>query len=175
MRSSAKVEDPVALQIRHHGEVAVPLGNGFLIHADVRDDLLRAAAQPAGDRALLDAPRLVPRQAQQPGGALHRALPEELDGQPFEQGCELAAGLRPGDGDLLDSMARAGHPRDLGVNPRRELAGIHMPPAAALPIVARHPLLALGAGVGSRPGIDGHDDLLLADVQFHVGNAPGFS
>ncbi len=92
MRSSAKVEDPVALQIRHHGEVAVPLGNGFLIHADVRDDLLRAAAQPAGDRALLDAPRLVPRQAQQPGGALHRALPEELDGQPFEQGCELAAG-----------------------------------------------------------------------------------
>lgn len=47
------------------------LRGGLLIDTEVRDDVLGAAAEPAGDGPLLDTPGLIPGDAQQPCSPIH--------------------------------------------------------------------------------------------------------
>jgi len=44
----------------------MPLGNGFLINAEVGDRVVGASTQPASDRPLLDSPGLIPGQPSRP-------------------------------------------------------------------------------------------------------------
>lgn len=168
-----QVEDAAAIQVGDHGEVAVLLGEGVLIDAQVRHDVLGASAQSPVDGLFLDPLGLIPRNAQQPRGPLHRALPEQVDGQPLEQGRELAAGFGPGNGNLLDSVCRTCHPAPLGLNSGGQLVGIQVPPPAGLPIIAGPQRLASGTWVRLWPGIVRHNYLLSLHIQFHV--SPRFS
>jgi len=93
----------------------MPLGDGFLVHSEARDDLVAPAGQASGHRAGLDPPRLIPGDLEEVGAPLDGTLAEQVDGEPLEQGRELAPRLGPGDGELLDAVGRALNPGDLGL------------------------------------------------------------
>lgn len=151
----------------------MPLHNGFPIDAVVWDALPGATAQPLRDVPRFDAPGFVPHDAQQPRGALHRAFPEQVYGQPLEPHGELTARLRPGHRDLLDSVDRTAHAEEVCLNPRRKLTGIQMPPLSVLAIIARDRLLTLRAGMEPCSSLDGYGHLLPCHIQLHVDYGPG--
>ncbi len=159
-----QIEHPALFQIRHHRQVPVPLRNGFFIDTQVRHHVAGPATQSPSDGPLLDSPRRIPSEAHQPGGPGDRALSEQVDGQPFEPGGELTAGLCPGHGDLLDPMGRTGHSRHVGRNPGRQLAGIQMPPSSAFPIVARDCLLTLRTRMRPQSSLYGDGDAVSRPV-----------
>lgn len=167
-----QIEHAALRQICHHGEVPVPLRDGLLIDTEMLDDLLGASMQPASDRPCLDPPGFVPRETQQSGSPLHRALPKQVDGQALEPGGELAARLSPGDCDLFDPMHRTPHARHLGLNPGRKLAGVQVSPSAVFPIVAWDRLLALGTQIWPWSRVDGDGHLLPRHIQLHVDDSP---
>ena len=69
------------------------------------DDLGRAAGQASGDGAGLDPPDLIPGDAEQVGGPLDRALPEQVEPEPLEEGGELAPGSAQGTGSCFTPWA----------------------------------------------------------------------
>ena len=148
-----EIQDAAPLQIRDHSEGAVPLRDGLLIHPKARDDLVAPAGQAPGHRAGLDPPRFVPGDAEEVGATLDGALAQEVDGEPLKDGRELAARLGPGDGELLHPVGRALDPRDLGLDPGGELAGVEVPPAARLLVISRHRGVARWAGERAVPRV----------------------
>jgi hypothetical protein len=64
-------------------------GDRFLVHPRMGHDLLHPPGQPAADGLSLDAPGLVPRDPQEPGRALDRAIAQQVNGQPLERGRNL--------------------------------------------------------------------------------------
>jgi hypothetical protein len=165
---------PASFQISldHDREVPVSLGDGFLIDAHVRHDGLGPSTQPPGDRPGLDPPGLVPRDAQQPRRPFHRTLPKYINSQALEPGRELTPRLGQGHRDQFDPMGGTVHAGEVRLDPRRELAGVQMPPPSVFAIIARRWLLTLRAGIGPRASFDGHGNLCLLHIQFHVHGNP---
>jgi len=159
-----EIEDAAPVQIRDDGEVAMPLGDRFLVHAEMRDDLVLSAGEPTGDGSRLDPPRLIPGNTQQLGAALDRALAQQIDGEALEEGGKLAARLGPRDRELLDAMGWTLDAGDLRLDPGGELAGVQVSPAAAFPVVAGYERRTLGAGKRAVPGVHVHRDVLALHV-----------
>ncbi len=62
---------------------------------------MASASQSAGQWPGFDPPGLVPTDPEEISRALDRALPEEIDGEPLEEGSKLARWLGPGNRKLL--------------------------------------------------------------------------
>ncbi len=65
-----EVQDPASVQIGHHREVAMTLGDGFLVHPEVGHHLPASAGQVPSRRPRLDPPGFVPGDVQEDSGPL---------------------------------------------------------------------------------------------------------
>ena len=91
---------------------------------------------------------LVPTDPQQPAGGTQReALLQDRDDQLLHQQRQAAAAFAPRQGGIADPVLQGSHPGNPGVQVGLELAGIQVPPSAALGMVVQgHGLAADRAG-----------------------------
>jgi hypothetical protein len=162
-----QIEHAAAVEIGHDRQVAMPRGDRLFVHAEVGHGLGLPPRQAATHRPPLDPPGRIPGDPQETTGALHRALPQEVHGQPLEQGGERRARLGPGDPDLLDAVGEALDPRHVALDPGREPTGVPVAPAPWLAVVAGRGRPALRTTKRARTGVDLHDHLLALHVQVH--------
>ncbi len=95
-----------------------PLRDGLLVHPErCATTSWPRRARPRGHRPLLDPPGLLPHDAEEVGTPLNGTRAEQVDGEPLEQGRELAAWLRSGDLDLLHPVGGTLDARDLPFDP----------------------------------------------------------
>ena len=161
-------------QVAHHRD-ELALLKRLLVDAQ-KDRLLgRPPRQAPIHRPLHDAVGLAPRQSQTPGRGGASGFLHPVDGQAFQEDREMAARLGPGNPHLFDAMFGARTTRHVGFQQRLELAGVQVPPASRLRVIARTDTPALRAlQAGPRPSPQAHDHPAARQVQVDIRNDPGF-
>ena len=71
-------------KVADHGDVAMPLGDRFLVHTHIRDNTPPLGLQAASHGPLHHTPGFMPTQTQQPGRPQDIRFQEGVDRMPLE-------------------------------------------------------------------------------------------
>ena len=173
-RPRGAVQQPLGIQIVHHGDVVVSAAQAGLVDAD--DAHLAHVLLLAGlAHVVLDAaPQLLVAHAQRSGGLANGQFPAHRQRQRFEQQREAAALTRPRHVHLRRLAAgRASHTRHIGVQPSLVLEEVQMPPRALKPVM--HLLCSRTAGRTRQQrllALDIEVDAVLGRVKPHIPHRP---
>ena len=105
--SVGNVDDRASLLIGHDGDVFVSTLKGGLIDADMPGTGVLSAFQSAAHGLLLNTVNGVPADVKLSGNIVDGGAPEPIDGHGFEESSKPAAGLGPGNVDLVHAVLRA--------------------------------------------------------------------
>jgi hypothetical protein len=167
------VLDRCRLQIAHQRHVAMPLGNGLLVHARIPGQLGTLGRSATDHRPLHQRPSFIPGDAQDAGGALDVGRKQHLDRQYLEKMREAAARICPGHTNLAYPMFGARHSRRAGMQEGQELAAVQVPPHPLGQMVIHGKCLpALRARKSRSRRVARHLNMRLRHVQFHPLDRP---
>jgi hypothetical protein len=124
------VDDVSVVEVARDRRVALTLGERLFIEPHVLGNLVRAPGQAPLDRTLQDAVRFVPADVEDARGTENVGLPEDVDGEAFEQQREPRPRLRPRNSYLPDAVLVAADARNLRVQEGLELAAVQVPPGS---------------------------------------------
>jgi hypothetical protein len=156
-----------AIQIHDQRQIALALGKGLLIDAQMWDRAFLFSRLASRHGPFHDLPGLIPSCPQDFHGAGHRLRRQHnVNREPLEQSREATILLCPGNRNIPYAMLRALYTRSLRRQNRFELTGIQMAPATLLGVVvARQLKLAIRtAKLGAARMLHRNDDLLRLDV-----------
>jgi hypothetical protein len=168
------VQHAAPLQIVHQREVVAAPPERLLVHAQMAHRPGRPPRQSALHRAVHHGVDLVPAQPQTLGHRLLARRLQPLDGKPFEQRREPAAGLGPRQTRHPDAVLGAVGARRAREEDRLELARVEVPPLPLpLVVVKAARLAALRARPRLHPVVlQVYVDLARLQFQFHTLHPP---
>ena len=169
------VLDGGAVQVAHQRDIAVTLGHGLFVDAQVGDDAAFLGVLAAFDRPFHDVPGLIPSNVEQSGPSQDVGFEQHIDGMVLEGDGEPRAGQCPGDTNPPEAMNRTSDSGEVRMNPGPATAVIEVPRGSGGGVIAeRRGLAAHRASEGDVPSMGEVEvDSAAVGIENDAVDAPG--